>query len=58
VKTDLATALSLFPQPKDIPGLTMAFMQMIMAHAAFEREVRALQSSVTKDPNFGEQRNN
>jgi hypothetical protein len=58
VKTDLATTLTLFPQPEDIPRLTMAFMQMMMAHAAFEREVRTLQSSVTKDPNFGEQRNN
>jgi hypothetical protein len=58
VKTDLATALTLFPQPQDIPRLTIAFMQMMMAHAAFEREVRILQSSVTKDPNFGEQRNN
>jgi hypothetical protein len=34
------------------------FMRMMMAHAKFEREVRTLQSSVTKDPNFGEQRNN
>jgi hypothetical protein len=58
VKTDLATALTLFPQPEDIPRLTIAFMQMMMAHPAFEREVRILQSSVTKDPNFGEQRNN
>ncbi len=54
MKTDLATALTLFPQPEDIPRLTMVFMQMMMAHAAFEREVRTLQSSVTKDPNFGE----
>jgi len=57
MKTDL-TALTLFPQPEDIPQLTTAFMRMMMAHAEFEREVRTLQSSVTKDPNFGEQRNN
>jgi hypothetical protein len=57
MKTGLA-ALTLFPQPEDIPELTTAFMRMMMAHAKFEREVRTLQSSVTKDPNFGEQRNN
>jgi hypothetical protein len=57
VKTELAAKL-IFPQPEDIPQLTTAFMRMMMAHAAFEREVRTLQSSVTKDPNFGEQREN
>jgi hypothetical protein len=51
-------ALTVFPKPEDIPGLTMAFMRMMMAHAEFEREVRTLQSSVTRVPDFGEQRQN
>jgi hypothetical protein len=58
MKTDLVATVTVFPQPEDIPQLTAAFMRMMMAHAAFEWEVRTLQSSVTKDPNFGEQRKN
>ena len=58
MQTDLVAAVNVFPQPEDIPQLTAAFMRMMMAHAAFEWEVRTLQNSVTKDPNFGEQRKN
>lgn len=36
----------------------MAFMRMMMAHAKFESKVRALQSTVANDPNYGEQPRN
>ena len=53
------TKLTLFPQPEDIPqSLAIAFMRMMMEHAALEAEVRALQSSVANDPNYGEQARN
>jgi hypothetical protein len=50
---------TLFPQAEDIPSsLAMAFMRMMMAYAAFEAEVRTLQSCVANDLNFGEQARN
>jgi hypothetical protein len=61
--TDL-TEPTLFPKAEAIPqSLAIAFLRMMLAHAAFEREVRSLQSSVARDPNdpndpntnFGEQ---
>jgi hypothetical protein len=61
--TDLA-GLTFFPKPEAVPlSLAVAFLRMMMMHAAFEREVRSLQSSVARDPNdpntnFGEQARN
>jgi hypothetical protein len=38
--TDL-TGLTFFPRPEDIPkSLAIAFMRMMMAHGAFELQVR------------------
>ena len=49
--TDLA-GLTFFPKPEAVPlSLAVAFLRMVMMHAAFEREVRSLQSSVARDPN-------
>jgi hypothetical protein len=48
-----------FPRADDIPqSLAMAFMRMMMAHAKFESQVRALQSTVANDPSYGEQPRN
>jgi hypothetical protein len=62
VKKDWAAAIlgpTLFPRAEDIPqSLAMAFMRMMMAHAKFESQVRALQSTVANDPNYGEQPRN
>lgn len=59
---DWVTAIlepTFFPQAKDIPqSLAMAFMRMMMAHAKFESQVRALQSTVANDLNYGEQPGN
>jgi len=50
---------TLFPRAEDIPqSLAMAFMRMMMAHARFESEVRALQSTVANEPHYGEQPEN
>ena len=48
-----ADAIS-FPEPDSIAPLAMAFARMMFAHAAFEVEVRRLQSAITTDPEFGE----
>ena len=41
--TDLA-GLTFFPKPEAVPlSLAVAFLRMVMMHAAFEREVRSLQ---------------
>jgi len=45
-----------FPEPEIMAPLAMAFVRMMFAHAGFEREVRSLQSAITDDRNFGEQR--
>jgi hypothetical protein len=62
VKKDWAAAIlgrTLFPRAEDIPqSLAMAFMRMMMAHARFESEVRALQSVVANDQHYGEQPEN
>jgi hypothetical protein len=61
--TDLA-GLTFFPKQEAVPlSLAIAFLRMMIAHAAFEREVRSLQSSVAHNPNdpnanFGEQARN
>jgi hypothetical protein len=48
-------ARTLFPRAEDIPQqLAMAFMRMMMAHAKFESEVRALQGVVANDRHYGE----
>jgi hypothetical protein len=50
---------TLFPRAEDIPQpLAIAFMRMMMAHAKFESEVRALQSTVANDLSYGEQPQN
>jgi hypothetical protein len=58
VKKDWAAAIlerTLFPRAEDIPqSLAMVFMRMMMAHAKFESQVRALQSTVANDLNYGE----
>jgi len=52
-------ARTLFPRAEDIPqSLAIAFMRMMMAHASFESEVRALQGVITKDQYYGEQPKN
>jgi hypothetical protein len=62
VKKDWAEATlkrTLFPGAEAIPQpFAMAFMRMMMAHAKFESEVRAMQSTVANDPRFGEQPEN
>ena len=62
MKKDWAAATlgrSLFPRAEAIPqSLAMAFMRMMMAHAKFESEVRALQSTIANDLNYGEQPGN
>ena len=56
--------VTFFPKPEAVPlSLAIAFLRMMMAHAAFEREVRSLQNSVARNPNdananFGEQARN
>jgi hypothetical protein len=57
----MATLLvrTFFPRAEEIPPpLAMAFMRMMMAHARFESQVRALQSTVANDLNYGEQPEN
>jgi hypothetical protein len=50
---------TLFPRAEDIPQLlAFAFMRMMMAHARFESEVRALQGVVANDRHYGEQPEN
>jgi hypothetical protein len=50
---------TLFPRAEDIPQpLSIAFMRMMMAHAKFEAEVRALQGRVAGDLYYGEQPKN
>jgi hypothetical protein len=50
---------TLFPRAEDIPQpLAIAFMRMMMAHAKFESEVRALQGVVTNDLYYGERPEN
>ena len=62
MKKDRAAAIlgrTLFPRAEDIPqSLAMAFMRMMMAHAKFESELRALQSTVANEPYYGEQPKN
>ena len=62
MKKDRAAAIlgrTLFPRAEDIPqSLAVAFMQMMMAHANFESEVRALQGVVANDWHYGEQPEN
>jgi hypothetical protein len=62
VKKDWAGPIlgrTLFPRAEDIPqSLAMAFMRMMMEHANFELQVRALQSAVANDRNYGEQARN
>ncbi len=47
-----------FPDASEIASHAIAFAQMMFAHAAFEREVRALQDAITNKPGFGEHRDN
>jgi hypothetical protein len=47
-----------FPGPYAITARAIAFARMMFAHAAFEREVSALQDVVTDKLGFGEQRRN
>src|SRR5215831_1894137 len=50
---------TLFPRAEDIPqSLAIAFMRMMMTHAKFESEVRALQGVVANDLSYGEQAQN
>jgi len=50
---------TLFPRAQDIPQpLASAFMRMMMVHANFESEVRALQGVVANSPYYGEQPEN
>ena len=61
MKKDWTAAIlsrTLFPRAEDIRQLTMVLMRMMMAHAKFESQVRALQSCVADDLNFGEQARN
>jgi hypothetical protein len=46
-----------FPEPEIMRAHALAFVRMMFAHARFEREVRSLQSAITDDRDFGEQRN-
>ena len=60
-KEDWARPLgrTLFPRAEDIPQpLAVTFMRMMMAHANFESEVRALQGVVANDRQYGEQPKN
>jgi hypothetical protein len=43
-----------FPDPEEIQPLAVAFAQMMFAHAAFERQVRELQNTITGISGFGE----
>ena len=47
-----------FPDAEDIRPHAIAFAQLMFAHSEFEREVRSLQSAITRDPSFGEWRGN
>lgn len=47
-----------FPDPGEIRPHAIAFARMMFAHAAFEREVRELQSDIAKEHGFGERRVN
>src|SRR5262245_21877927 len=62
VTNDWARAIlwqTFFPASRCIPqSLAVAFMQMMMAHANFESEVRALQGVVANDRHYGEQPEN
>jgi hypothetical protein len=43
-----------FPHPTAIEPFAMAFVEMMFAHAEFEKEVCRLQGLITGDPEFGE----
>jgi len=47
-----------FPDPTEIEPHVIAFAGMMFAHAALEREIRALLDAITKTPGFGEQHSN
>lgn len=47
-----------FPDPNEIEPHAIAFAGLMFAHAAFEREISALQDVIKKTPGFGEQRRN
>ncbi len=48
-----------FPDPNEIAPHAIAFVRMMFAHAAFEREVRSLVDAINpKKPGFGEQPEN
>jgi hypothetical protein len=43
-----------FPHPAAIEPFAMAFVEMMFAHAAFEKQVCLLQGIITGDPEYGE----
>ena len=47
-----------FPDPGEIRPHALAFARMMFAHAAFEREVRELQSDIANEHGFGERKAN
>lgn len=47
-----------FPEPEEIESHALAFAGMMFAHAAFEREVSALQDTITQEEGFGERWSN
>ena len=47
-----------FPEPQEIEAHAIAFARLMFEHAAFEREVAALQDAVTREHGFGERRRN
>jgi hypothetical protein len=46
------------PDAADIQTHAVAFAQMMFSHARFEREVRALQGTITREPAYGEEASN
>src|SRR5262249_42238911 len=46
------------PDPRENEPHVIAFAGMMFAHAALEREIRALLDAITKTPGFGEQHSN
>ena len=46
------------PDPGEIESHALAFARMMFAHAAFEREVRELQSNIANEHGFGERKAN
>jgi hypothetical protein len=55
---ELTEDMVFFPDPGEIEPHAMAFARMMFAHAAFEREVRELQSEIANEHGFGERRAN